>query len=233
MQAADGKPLLVLNRVGKGRVAMLLSDQGWLWARGFEGGGPSVSLYRRTAHWLMQEPALEEEALTAHASGRTLEIARQTIVGDPGLATLTYPSGKTEEITLNEGEPGLYKANVRTAETGLFEVTNGELNTLVHVGSVDAPEFKATISTTETLAPWAAKTKGLVQRLANADGPVDVPQILPVRGTVRVADDQRMSLRMTDETVLKGINSLSLFAGFLGLAALLFVLSATWHREGR
>lgn len=233
MQAADGKPLLVLNRVGKGRVAMLLSDQGWLWARGFEGGGPSVSLYRRTAHWLMQEPALEEEALTAHASGRTLEIARQTIAGDPGLATLTYPSGKTEEITLNEGEPGLYKASVRTAETGLFEVTNGELNTLVHVGSVDAPEFKATISTTETLAPWAEKTKGLVQRLANAGGPVDVPQILPVRGTVRVADDQRMSLRMTDETVLKGINSLSLFAGFLGLAALLFVLSATWHREGR
>jgi len=233
MQAADGKPLLVLNRVGKGRVAMLLSDQGWLWARGFEGGGPSVSLYRRTAHWLMQEPALEEEALTAHARGRTLEIARQTIAGDPGLATLTYPSGKTEEITLAEGEPGLYKASVRTTETGLFDITNGDLNTLVHVGSVDAPEFKATISTTQTLAPWAEKTKGLVQRLASADGPVDVPQILPVRGTVRVADDQRMSLRMTDETVLKGINSLSLFAGFLGLAALLFVLSATWHREGR
>ncbi|MBP1861097.1 hypothetical protein [Rhizobium herbae] len=233
MQAADGKPLLVLNRVGKGRVAMLLSDQGWLWSRGFEGGGPSVSLYRRTAHWLMQEPALEEEALTAHASGRTLEIARQTIAGDPGEATLTYPSGKTERIALKEGEPGLYKASVRTAETGLFEVTNGELNTLVHVGSVDAPEFKATISTTETLTPWAEKTKGLVQRLADANGPVDLPPILPVRGAVRVADDQRMSLRMTDETVLKGINSLSLFAGFLGLAALLFVLSATWHREGR
>ncbi|WP_349435141.1 hypothetical protein [Pararhizobium sp. A13] len=233
MQAADGKPLLVLNRVGKGRVAMLLSDQGWLWARGFEGGGPSVSLYRRTAHWLMQEPALEEEALTAHASGRTLEIARQTIAGDPGMATLTYPSGKTEEVALKEAEPGLYKASVRTTETGLFEVNNGELNTLVHVGSVDAPEFKATISTTELLTPWAEKTKGLVRRLADADGPVDLPPILPVRGTVRVADDQRMSLRMTDETVLKGINSLSLFAGFLGLAALLFVLSATWHREGR
>lgn len=233
MQAADGKPLLVLNRVGKGRVAMLLSDQGWLWARGFEGGGPSVSLYRRTAHWLMQEPALEEEALTAHASGRTLEIARQTIAGDPGEATLTYPSGKTERLALTEGEPGLYKASVRTAETGLFEVTNSELNTLVHVGSVDAPEFKATISTTETLAPWAEKTKGLVKRLASADGPIDLPPILPVRGAVRVADDQRMSLRMTEETVLKGINSLSLFAGFLGLAALLFVLSATWHREGR
>ncbi|WEX86072.1 hypothetical protein PZN02_002328 [Sinorhizobium garamanticum] len=233
MEAADGKPLLVLNRVGKGRVAMLLSDQGWLWARGFEGGGPHVSLYRRTAHWLMQEPALEEEALTARASGRTLEITRQTIEGDPGQATLTYPSGKTDEITLTEREPGLYKAEVKTTETGLFEVANDELTTLVHVGNVDAPEFKAAISTEEKLRPWAEKTKGLVRRLADADGPVDLPSILPVRGAVRVADDERLSLRMTDETVLKGINSLSLFGGLFGLAALLFLISSTWYREGR
>ncbi|MFQ6161929.1 hypothetical protein [Sinorhizobium meliloti] len=233
MEAADGKPLLVLNRVGKGRVAMLLSDQGWLWARGFEGGGPHVSLYRRTAHWLMQEPALEEEALTARAMGRTLEITRQTIEGDPGQATLTYPSGRTQEVTLTEGEPGLYKAEVETNEIGLFEVANDELTTLVHVGNVDAPEFKAAISTEEKIKPWAEKTKGLVRRLASADGPVDLPSILPVRGAVRVADDQRLSLRMTDETVLKGIDSLSLFAGLFGLAALLFLISATWYREGR
>lgn len=233
MEAADGKPLLVLNRVGKGRVAMLLSDQGWLWARGFEGGGPHVSLYRRTAHWLMQEPALEEEALTARAAGRTLEITRQTIEGDPGSATLTYPSGKTEELALTQREPGLYSAEVKTTETGLFEVANDELTTLVHVGNVDAPEFRAAISTEDKLRPWAEKTKGLVRRLASADGAIDLPSILPVRGAIRVADDQRLSLRMTDETVLRGINSLSLFTGLFGLAALLFLISATWYREGR
>ncbi len=233
MEAADGKPLLVLNRVGKGRVAMLLSDQGWLWALGFEGGGPHVSLYRRTAHWLMQEPALEEEALTARAAGRTLEITRQTIEGDPGPATLTYPSGKTEELTLTQREPGLYSAEVKTTETGLFEVANDELSTLVHVGNVDAPEFKAAISTEDKLRPWAEQTKGLVRRLASADGAIDLPSILPVRGAVRVADDQRLSLRLTDETVLRGVNSLSLFTGLFGLAALLLLISATWYREGR
>jgi hypothetical protein len=233
MEAADGKPLLVLNRVGKGRVAMLLSDQGWLWARNVEGGGPHISLYRRTAHWLMQEPALEEEALTARASGRTLEITRQTIEGDPGQATLTYPSGRTEDVTLTEREPGLYKAEVKTDEIGLFEVANDELTTLVHVGNVDAPEFRAAISTEEKLKPWVEKTKGLLRRLADADGPVDLPSILPVRGAVRVADDQRLSLRMTDETVLKGVNSLSLFSGLIGLAALLLLVSAMWYREGR
>jgi hypothetical protein len=78
----QGQPLLVLNRYGEGRVAMLLSDHGWLWARGFEGGGPHVALYRRIAHWLMQEPSLEEEAVRATALGRTLRIERQTMSDD-------------------------------------------------------------------------------------------------------------------------------------------------------
>ena len=62
MTGPGDKPLLVLNREGEGRVAMLLSDHVWLWARGYEGGGPHVPLLRRLAHWLMKEPDLEEEA---------------------------------------------------------------------------------------------------------------------------------------------------------------------------
>ena len=233
MEAANGSPLLVLNRAGRGRVAMLLSDHGWLWARGFEGGGPHVSLYRRTAHWLMQEPALEEEALTARALGRTLEITRQTIGDAPGLATLKTPSGETRQVTLTEDEPGLYRAEVPTGETGLYEIENDGLSALVHVGAVDAPEFKATISTTETLKPLAEATKGTVLRVADAEGALSIPPLLPVSGAVRAADDQRLSLRMTDETVLKGINSLPLFAGFGGVGLLLLAFSAMWYREGR
>jgi hypothetical protein len=233
MVGADNHPLLVLNRAGEGRVAMLLSDEGWLWSRGFEGGGPSVALYRRIAHWLMKEPALEEEALTATASGRNLQINRQTIGDDPGVATIKYPSGKSETVKLVQGEPGLYRAEKHTDEIGLFEITNGKLSTLVHVGAVDAPEFKAMISTTDTLKSLADQTKGLVTRVAAAGNSIVVPPILPVRGPVRIAGDQRMSIHLTDETVLRGINTLPLFAGFLGLAALLFLLAATWWREGR
>ncbi|MET0746944.1 MAG: hypothetical protein ABWY49_02015 [Rhizobium sp.] len=233
MVGADNHPLLVLNRAGEGRVAMLLSDEGWLWSRGFEGGGPSVALYRRIAHWLMKEPALEEEALTATASGRSLQITRQTIGDDPGSATIKYPSGRSETVKLTQGEPGLYRAEKHTDEIGLFEITNGNLSTLVHVGAIDAPEFKAMISTTDTLKPLADQSKGLVTRVAAAGNSIVVPQILPVRGEVRIADDQRMSIHLTDETVLRGTNTLPLFAGFLGLAALLLLFAATWWREGR
>ena len=72
MSGLQDKPLLVLSRKGEGRVATLLSDHGWLWARGFEGGGPQTEMLRRMAHWLMKEPDLEEEALTAaQAAGPT------------------------------------------------------------------------------------------------------------------------------------------------------------------
>lgn len=233
MTAKDGKPLLVLNRSGKGRVAMLLSDQGWLWARGFEGGGPHVALYRRIAHWLMKEPELEEEALTARARGRVLTITRQTIGNDPGPADVVSPSGKRQDVVLTQTEPGRFTAELRMNETGLFTVKNGQFSTLVLIGAVDAPEFKAMISTPDVMKPIVDATHGLIKRLDDGRGGVAVPDILPVRGSVRENDGQRMAIRMTDETVLKGINTMPLFAGFAGLAVLLFAVSAMWWREGR
>ncbi|MBB6507126.1 hypothetical protein F4695_000445 [Rhizobium soli] len=232
MEGDGDRPLLVLNRQGEGRVAMLLSDQGWLWARGFEGGGPHVALYRRIAHWLMKEPELEEEALTARSVGRTLAATRQTIGDDPGPATIRYPSGRSETVQMTPAGPGEYRYESRMDETGLFEVRNGDFQTLVHVGAVDSPEFKAMISTEATLQPYADKTRGLVTRVASGDS-ITIPDILPVRGEVRVSDPNRMVIRMTDETVLRGINTLPLFAGFAGLSVLLFAMAAMWWREGR
>ena len=171
-------------------------------------------------------------ALTARAVGRTLEATRQTIGDDPGPATITYPSGRTETVPFTQSGPGLYRLEQRTEETGLFEVTNGDFSTLVHVGTVDAPEFQAMISTEETLAPYAERTKGLVARVADGDG-VTLPTILPVRGEVRINDPDRMVIRLTDETVLRGVNTVPLFAGFAGLSALLFAVAAMWWREGR
>jgi hypothetical protein len=233
MEGADKVPLLILDRTEQGRVAMLLSDQGWLWARGFEGGGPHVDLYRRIAHWLMKEPALEEEALTARAVGRDIVVTRQTLGKEVPPATLRAPDGTTSEAVLTEGEPGLFNATIKTATTGLYEVSNGEFKTLVHVGAVDAPEFREMVSTTEKLSALAKDSRGLVRRLDQGGETSEIPQILTVRGQVRVDDPNRMAIRMTDETELKGVTTLPLFGGFLGLALLALAIGATWWREGR
>ncbi|TWG97138.1 hypothetical protein L598_002200000220 [Mesorhizobium sp. J18] len=233
MKGAQEQPLLILNRHGEGRVGMFLSDQGWLWARGFEGGGPHVDLYRRIAHWLMKEPELEEERLTAEGRGMVLDIRRQTMSDEAGPARVITPTGETRNVELTQSEPGLFTGSMETDEIGLYQIANGDLTALAHVGPVNAPEFADVVSTTEVLQPFADETGGSVRRLAGSGGGLDVPDILPVRGTAATSGNDWLGLRTTDDSILKSVNRVPLFAGFFGLALLLLALGSMWYREGR
>jgi hypothetical protein len=232
MKGPDEQPLLLLDRNGEGRVGMLLSDQGWLWARGFEGGGPHVALYRRIAHWLMKEPELEEERLTASGRGMTLDIARQTMHDDPGEALVISPSGKTLSVPLAPSSDGVFTGSVETDEIGLYQVGNGDLSALAHVGPVNAPEFADTVSTESVLQPVAEATGGSVRRIAGSTG-VSLPGIVPVRGAASAAGSDWIGLRTTSDSVLKSVSRVPLFGGFFGLGLLLFALGSMWYREGR
>jgi hypothetical protein len=232
MKGPDEQPLLLLNRKGEGRVGMFLSDQGWLWARGFEGGGPHVALYRRIAHWLMKEPELEEERLTADGQGMVLDIRRQTMSDDPGPAQVITPSGETLSVSLAPAEPGLFLGSVETNEIGLYQVANGDLSALAHIGPVNAPEFADTVSTGERLQPVADATGGAVRRVAGMAG-LSLPSIVPVRGSADAAGRDWIGFRSTGDTVLKSVSRVPLFGGFLGLGLLLLALGSMWYREGR
>ena len=239
MKGADDRPLLVLDRKGEGRVGMLLSDQGWLWARGFEGGGPHVQLYRRIAHWLMKEPELEEERLTADGRGMVLEIRRQTMSDNPGPAQVITPSGKTMTVKLEKSEPGIFTGSLQTSEIGLFQVGNGDLTALAHVGPINAPEFSDVISTEARLKAPAEATGGGVRRLAPVSmvgglgGGVSLPSIVPVRSSGAASGDDWIGLRTTDDSTLKAVSRVPLFGGFLGLGLLLLAIGSMWYREGR
>ncbi|MCO6393365.1 hypothetical protein GTW25_20300 [Aliihoeflea aestuarii] len=234
MRGADDMPLLLLDRQGEGRVGMLLSDHGWLWARGFEGGGPHVSLYRRMAHWLMKEPELEEERLTANARGMTLEIVRQTMEDEAGDAAVTTPAGETMTVPLGADGAGVFSASVETDEIGLYRISNGDLETLAHVGPVNAPEFTDTVSTTQKLQPLADATGGSVRRIGTSlTGALDLPNIVPVRQGANADGRGWVGLQTTNDTVLRSVSRVPLFAGFLGLGVLLLAFGATWYREGR
>lgn len=239
MKGADNRPLLLLDRKGEGRVGMFLSDQGWLWARGFEGGGPHVQLYRRIAHWLMKEPELEEERLTADGRGMMLEIRRQTMSDDPGPAQIITPSGKAMTVKLERAEPGVFLGSIETSEIGLYQVGNGDLKALAHVGPVNAPEFTDVVSTENRLKAPAEATGGSVRRLAqssalgNLTGGVTLPSVVPVRPTGAAAGNDWIGLRTTDDSVLKAVSRVPLFGGFLGLGLLLLALGSMWYREGR
>lgn len=234
MKGADEQPLLLLDHKGEGRVGMLLSDQGWLWARGYEGGGPHVQLYRRLAHWLMKEPELEEERLTADGRGMVLDIRRQTMSEDPGPVQVTTPSGKTVDVLLSQSEPGIFTGSLETDEIGLYQVANGDLSTLAHVGPVNSPEFTDVLSTPDKLKPVAEAVGGSVRRLAGSDpAGVDLPSVVPVRPSAQASGNDWIGLRNTEDSVLKSVSSVPLFGGFLGLGLLLLALGGMWYREGR
>lgn len=233
MTGPEDKPLLVLNREGEGRVALLLSDHVWLWARGYEGGGPHVQMLRRLAHWLMQEPDLEEEALRLSQRGPLLDIERQTLGESVSPARLTTPSGREEEVNLSEAEPGLWRAEWRPAEIGLYTVKEGDRTALIHIGPQNPKELQDVLSTTEKLAPLAEQTGGASMRLLDVNGDLDLPRISALRDAARYAGNGWIGLRQSEASVLNGVNRLPLLSGLLGLALLIGALSVMWYREGR
>ena len=106
MSGVGDRPLLVLDRQGEGRVAVLLSDHIWLWARGYEGGGPQAELLRRLAHWLMKEPELEENDLRASVRGNRLEIVRRALEAGRAAVSVTDPGGKQQRVELKDQGQG-------------------------------------------------------------------------------------------------------------------------------
>jgi hypothetical protein len=232
MQGPDAKPLLVLSHEGEGRVALLLSDHIWLWARGFEDGGPHLDLLRRLSHWLMKEPDLEEEALRLTVTGHDLLVRRQTMADEIADVTLTSPSGVARTLKLDSTKPGVWESTVPANELGLWRATDGKLNALINVGPANPREYAEVTSTTEALAPLAEATRGDVRRLADGGG-LNVPRVVAVRSGDTYKGDDWIGLKMSNASVVRGVGVLPVFAGLLGLLLLLGSLAGTWVREGR
>jgi hypothetical protein len=232
LQGPDAKPLLLLSREGEGRVALLLSDHIWLWARGYEGGGPHLDLLRRLSHWLMKQPDLEEEALRLIVRGRELTVQRQTMADAVAPVTLTAPSGATRTLTLTSSEPGVWKSAVQANELGLWRATDGKLTALVNVGPANPREFSEVTSTPDVIAPLANATGGDSRRVTDASG-INMPRIIAVRSSDTYKGEDWLGVKMRDASVVRGIGVLPMFAGLLGLLLLIGSLAATWAREGR
>lgn len=234
LSGAKNAPLVVLSHEGKGRVAQFLTDQFWLWARGYQGGGPYGDLMRRTAHWLMKEPELEEEALRASAQGAEVTIERQTLGESAGPARLIAPSGKSREIALSQDAPGLFRAHVRADEIGLFRVEQGDLKALVNVGPENPLEYRALVSTTEKIRPLAEATGGSARRIgrAGADA-VHLPRLVEMGDSPVYAGADYIGIRRSGASSTRGVTLVPLAQGLVGLIVLLGLALACWIVEAR
>ena len=229
MTGLEGRPLLILNRVGEGRVAQMASDQIWLWSRGFEGGGPQAELLRRLAHWLMREPELEENVLRAEAAGQRIEIRRRALDKTNPPVTVTDPEGRTRQVTLAEDSPGLYVGRTTADGPGIYRVTDGDKTALAVVGALNPPELSDMRAVTDKLAPVTEASGGGVAWLID-DG---VPSIRRTRSDRAAAGAGWIGLRSNGDYTVTGVTETSLLPPLLALFLGLGGLIAAWRREGK
>ncbi|SIS94581.1 hypothetical protein [Paracoccus saliphilus] len=232
MTGTDDLPLLVMDRVGEGRVAMLTSDQVWLWGRGFEGGGPQLEMLRRIAHWSMKEPELEEEALQADVSGLDVRFTRRTMEDRAGPVRITHPDGETEELALEEAGPGRFTAEWTAPAPGLYRLRDGELRRVLALGPAAPREFEQTVASGEALSPLVEATGGAVMQLS--DGVPDLRTVVPGRSTHgRGVSRDWIAITPREAATVTGLERTPLLPGWVWLILISGLILAGWLTEGR
>lgn len=229
MSGAQDSPLLILNRVGEGRVALLASDHAWLWTRGVEGGGPQAELLRRLAHWLMKEPELEEEAMTASVTGTVLTATRRSTGDGPETLRMTSPSGRETSAPFAATDPGVWQAVIEVTEQGLHRLTDGTLTAVAAVGPPAPREFENPISTGSVLTPLAEASGGAVIRLATAG----LPELRRIREGRSAEGRGWIGLLRREAYAVTDVRLTPLAPGWLMLLLTAGLLVAAWRYEAR
>ena len=229
MTGRGESPLLIVDRVGEGRVALLASDHAWLWDRGYEGGGPQAELLRRVAHWSMKEPDLEEEALLAQPMESGLLVTRRSLTEGP-LAPLeiTKPNGKQLTIALQPVAPGRYEAEIVSEDLGLYRLGSGDLEIVAALGPAAPREFVQTIATDRVMAPILAKTNG--GALALSEG---LPKFRNIRNGRPSHGRGWIGLVSREAYVVQGVEIGQFLPAWVYLIFAGLGLLAGWLREGR
>lgn len=229
LQGAGGMPLLVLDRAGEGRVAQFWSDQPWLWARGYDGGGPHGELLRRLAHWLMQEPELEDERLTLDAGPRGLEIERSSLAASVQDVEIIAPSGQRSVVTLGESSPGVWRGEAPAPEQGLYEARSGGMRAFAAVGPLNPREAAALAADPDILRPFANATGGSVF-MTGEDGQ-RLPEIRRIERGANAGGGDWIGIERNGAYIVRAARATPLGPGWLWAVIGLALLMYGWRRE--
>jgi hypothetical protein len=232
MTGPDQRPLLMLDRVGQGRVALVLSDHTWLWARGVEGGGPHGELFRRLGHWLMQEPDLEEERLIASAASGELHVERRTMGDPPEPASITTPTGQELTAPLSGTDGANYMADVPIDETGLYRIRSGDLTAVAAAGPLNPRELSNLTPSADVLEPFVEATRGGVFYIGEGEN-ARLPSMRRTRADADQSGRGWMGWRRNEAFATRSEEHQPLAPALLAVALALGALTIAWAREGK
>ncbi len=233
MEAPDGAPLLLLDRVGEGRVALLLSDHIWLWARGHDGGGPQGELLRRVAHWSMREPELEEEDLSAAVADGALTVIRRSVeLGPPPEVAVTAPDGSVTRLALSAAGGGRSVATLPAAAPGVWQASDGRRTAFAAAAAANPPEIADLRASAEPVLPLARASGGAVRWLGAGAEPA-LPELRRVAAGRDAQGPGWIGLVRREDGAVVGVAALPLLPPPLALLLVGGAVLLAWRREGR
>lgn len=231
MEGPDAEPLMIIDKVGEGRVGMLMSDQAWLWSKGFENGGPYNQMFRRLSHWLMGEPDLDAEKLTSRLENGILNIERQTLTDEAQSVIISKPDGTQQTIALSKVEDGIYRADIPAKLQGAYRIRSGNVSTIASGASLNPKEFFDLKPTGEILAPLIDSTDGGNFNIgANGN---DLPNIRRVRPNSAKSGENWIGLNAHDQYNIDSSRRSPLTPALLFFALFILFLGWAWRREGQ
>lgn len=236
MNGPGDRPLLILDRVGEGRVGQFLSDHIWLWARGYEGGGPHNELLRRLAHWLMKEPELEEDRLTTLVRGDTIEVTRRSLSADLAPVFVTGPTGEENQIVLDEQGDGRATGQISVREPGIYRFDDGTRTTVAGVGTINPIEFSDVTATDILMRPISTATGGGVTWLSETGTP-DLRQNRLGRALTDTPSDSGsarwVAFQRNEASAVRGLREVPVLPALVLLLLIGGMLVSAWRRESR
>jgi hypothetical protein len=230
MTGPDAQKLLILNHVEKGRAAILMSDQIWLWSRGHKGGGPQAELLRRVAHWLMKEPELDEERLSARIDAdKKLFLERRSVAADAATnVTVTPPDGPAQTVALTASAPGRATASMAAPAPGVWQISDGTHLALAAVGLDNPLEYADLRATADRMRAVVNASGGGVAWLGNG-----MPDLRRVTEGQTSSGPGWVGLVRRGAHLVTGVQTVPLLPPFVALPILIGLVLAAWRREAK
>ena len=230
LEGPENRPLLILNRIGQGRVAQILSDQSWVWSRSENNKGPQADLLRRLVHWLMKEPELEENELSAKVEKDTILITRNSLALNSKPVSLISPSNNKMEIYLDELGNGKQIGKVLSPEQGIWKLSSGKSSISIIVGNSNSSEYLDVRTTDLIIKPVVDQNMGSITWLNSQN---NFPNINHLPRSQMKTESKNIQLIKNKKYFIKNLKQTSITPWYILLILSIVLIFLSWYRESR
>ena len=227
LEGPESRPLLVLNRVGQGRVAQILSDQSWVWTKPGSNKGPQADLLRRLVHWLMKEPELEENELSARMDDNTILITKNSLILDNKPIISISPDNTKTEIILEDIGKGKQIGKILSPQEGIWKFSSGNSKISLIVGNSNSSEYLDVRTTDNIVKPIVEFTSGSINWVNNEN----LPKIRHLPKSKIAENNKHIKLVKNEKYFVKSLQQSTLTPWYLVLILSLILLFLSWYRE--